>query len=539
MKLTIQAVYGVVILAGICPAQPVKLTFEIADVHASAPIKNSAMQGGVLRNGRYEIRRATMLDLIKTAYGVDPDTVFGGPAWLDWDRFDVIANAPPNTSAATVKAMLQSLLADRLKLVVHKDIKPIDGFVLSIGKGKHKLKTAADSNGECQSQPPRPPRPDSIPMAEVSCRSVSIGDFAAWLRAFANGYLNRPVLDSTGLQGAWDFDLRWTSKGMLVLAGADGISLFDAIDRQLGLKLEPGKVPMPVLMVDNVAEKPTPNLPEVRTALAPGPPAEFDVASVRLSPPGASLGPPPQVQPGGRFEARAYPMYLMIRQAWDANVLPGEDIPGTPKWLTLYQPLVDIVAKVPDSAIAGGGRVYDDSLQTMLRGLLTDRFKMKVHYEDRPADVYTLVSVKPKLKRADPSNRGGCKTGPSQEPRDIGAGPPPFVATCQNLTMAQFAERLSNIAPTYFRYAVFDGTGLEGAWDFTISFMPGNPNRASGGGGRSGGPAPARTEGVIDPTGGASLFEALEKQLGLKLEVHKQPEPVLVIDHIEERPTDN
>lgn len=103
------------------------------------------MQGGVSRAGRHEIRRATMLDLIKTAYGVDPDTVFGGPSWLEWDRFDVVARAPVNTPPDTVRLMLQSLLADRFKLVLHKDTKPIDGFILIQSKGKHKLKVADGS----------------------------------------------------------------------------------------------------------------------------------------------------------------------------------------------------------------------------------------------------------------------------------------------------------------------------------------------------------------------------------------------------------
>ena len=71
-------------------------TFQAADVRKSAPVTNPAMQeeGGILRGGRIEIRRATVVDLIKTAYGVDPDLVLGGPGWLDFDRFDVIAKSP-------------------------------------------------------------------------------------------------------------------------------------------------------------------------------------------------------------------------------------------------------------------------------------------------------------------------------------------------------------------------------------------------------------------------------------------------------------
>jgi uncharacterized protein (TIGR03435 family) len=533
----------VAVLCGAAFGQSAKPAFQIADVHISAPSRNQNMQGGVLQAGRYEIRRATMLDLIKTAYGVDADTVFGGPSWLEWDRYDVVAKAPAGTSAATVRLMLQALLADRFKLAVHKDTKPIQGFVLSMGKGKHKLKTA-DGSGEsgCVRQPPPPPNPDFIPPGVIFCRGVTMEEFAPLLRALGGGYLNGPVLDSTGLKGAWDFDIKVTDQIaiQLNLAGADGMTVFDAVDRQLGLKLEPGKVPMPALVVDSANEKPSANPPEVKTALPPPPSPEFEVASVRANPPGTQLGPPGGLQPGGRYEMHAFPMWVMIRQAWDVNTQPGEEIPGTPKWLDMYNPLIDIVAKVPATSFSGP-QLFNEDLQLMLRALLVDRFKMKAHYEDRPMDAYTLVAAKPKMKPADPANRTGCKFAPAA-PIDLTAGPPPRVATCQNITMAQFAERLQTIAPTYLHYPVLDASGIQGAWDFTLTFSGVDPNRAGGGGGRNGtkggGPAPAA--GVLsDPIGGVSLFDAVDKQLGLKLEKHQRPEPVFVIDHIEENPTDN
>src|SRR5580658_2260996 len=68
--------------------------FDIADVHVSPKATNPFMRGGVFRAGRYEIRTASMVDLIGTAYGVDADKVLGGPNWLDSDRFDVVAKAP-------------------------------------------------------------------------------------------------------------------------------------------------------------------------------------------------------------------------------------------------------------------------------------------------------------------------------------------------------------------------------------------------------------------------------------------------------------
>ncbi len=520
-----------------------KPAFQIADVHASAASRNAYMQGGVLRAGRYEIRRATMLDLIKTAYGVDADTVFGGPSWLEWDRFDVVAKAPAGTPVATLRLMLQALLADRFKLALHKDTKPIQGFVLSMGRGKPKMKEA-DGSGDtgCQRQPPPPPSPGFIPPGVVSCHGLSMEEFAPQLRSLAGTYLTGPVLDSTGLKGAWDFDIKWTDQIaiQLNLAGSEGITVFDAVDKQLGLKLEPGKVPMPVLVVDSANEKPSANPPAVATALPPPPLAEFEVASVRPSKPGAEedLG---EFLPGGRYEAHGVPLFVMLTQAWDIYRVPG-DYTGMPKWLTRDSPLFDIVAKAPASGVAvgEGHQVYD--LQSMIRALLVDRFKMKAHYEDRPMDAYTLVADKPKLKKADPSNRTGCKT--ARAPRAPGGGPPPMIATCQNITMGQFAEQLQIIAPSYLYYPVLDGSGIEGSWDFSLSFSPAPPNLAGGGGGgrgggKGGGPAPVAAGVLSDPVGGISLFDALEKQLGLKLEKHQRPEPVFVIDHIEEKPTDN
>src|ERR1700689_4383398 len=91
-------------------------TFELADVHVSPHTLTPNMRGGVLRAGRYDILTATMVDLIRTAYGIDADKVLGGPSWLDTDHFDVRAKAPSGATAETAKLMLQALLADRFQL---------------------------------------------------------------------------------------------------------------------------------------------------------------------------------------------------------------------------------------------------------------------------------------------------------------------------------------------------------------------------------------------------------------------------------------
>src|ERR1039458_7551787 len=96
--------------------------FEVADVHASP---GTRVRGPFVSGGRYELRTATMVDLIRTAYGIDADKVYGGPDWLEMDRFDVFAKLPPGSNAETRKLMLQALLAERFKLVVHNDTKPM------------------------------------------------------------------------------------------------------------------------------------------------------------------------------------------------------------------------------------------------------------------------------------------------------------------------------------------------------------------------------------------------------------------------------
>jgi uncharacterized protein (TIGR03435 family) len=158
----------------------------------------------------------------------------------------------------------------------------------------------------------------------------------------------------------------------------------------------------------------------------------------------------------------------------------------------------------------------------MLRNLLVDRFKMTTHYEDRLVDAYTLEAAKPKLTKADPSSRTGCRSN--------GALPGVLtVVTCRNVTMAQFVEELNHhIVIVASHRRVVDASGIEGAWDLTFTY------RVRPGGGAT------NAEGIAsDPGGGLSLFDAIEQQLGLKLQQTKRRMPVFVIDHIEETPTDN
>jgi uncharacterized protein (TIGR03435 family) len=102
--------------------------------------------------------------------------------------------------------------------------------------------------------------------------------------------------------------------------------------------------------------------------------------------------------------------------------------------------------------------------------------------------------------------------------------------------MALFAERLHNLA-LGLNSPVQDATGLEGGWDFTLAFSPIPPNLLNR---PTPGPDLAQNAPVAsDPSGGYTIFESIEKQLGLKLESQKRTLPVIVIDRIQQKPTDN
>jgi uncharacterized protein (TIGR03435 family) len=363
---------------------------------------------------------------------------------------------------------------------------------------------------------------------------MTMAAFAAGLRSMLGAQLGtNPVLDETGLKGSWNFDVKW-SLGLIGLAGDGGqISVADAIEKQLGLKLEQRQTPTPVIVVERANRTPGDNPPGVAEALPPIPtPTEFEVADVKLSSPEASPGFPPimmRMMPGGRYVSNGMPLRFLISRAFNVN--SNDQIVGLPSWADTLK--IDITAKAPADAVTGLA-VDQDTLAPMLRALLADRFKMTYHTEERPMTAYSLVSAKPKMKKADPASRIFCRTGIAPP----GSPPGSLTITCQNATMALFAERLRGLGQD-LQWPVLDATGIEGGWDFALTFSqlpPGALNRP-GRGGDAG--VPGGEPAASDPGGGYTVVEAIEKQLGLKLQSQKRPMPVFVIDHIEQKPTDN
>jgi uncharacterized protein (TIGR03435 family) len=361
--------------------------------------------------------------------------------------------------------------------------------------------------------------------------------FAQLLPRAMGAYLPNPVVDQTGLQGAWDFEFSVTPRPLLAQAGSEGISLFDALEKQLGLKLELKDMPSSALVVDSVERKPTPNSPDVAKVLPPPPPPEFEVASIRPTSPDEK-GTRAQIQPTGMVNVVGMPLRQLMQLAWD---LQSEELIDAPKWTATAR--FDLVARAFASTTnMDQPPIEIDTLRQMLRTFLIERFQIKTHVETREVSGYVLSAPKPRLTKADPSSRTRCTEGPAANTADPRNRTPILsrLITCQNMTIAQFAERLQSLAGGYVRVPVLDATGLDGGWTFTVNFTPiglvqGGPGRGGDAGPAPGGAALAASE----PTGALTLPEALDRQLGLKLELQKRPMPVLVFDNIAEKPLEN
>ncbi len=525
--------------------------FEAADVHVSDKTRNPIIRTGQVRGGRYEVRNATMVDLIRIAYGFDADKVLGGPSWLEMDRFDVIAKVPGDSTSETQKLMLQALLEDRCKLVVHKDTKPLPNYVLTVGEKLHLKKAGGSEESACKLNTDTGAPSESgnrISMVNSNrtvttinlgpgmavrylCRNMSLEEFAAALRGMAGASLGpNPVLNETGLEGRWNFDISYSVQlnGPMMGNAGDRVSIFDAVDKQLGLKLEEKPVPTPVIVVDSVNRKPTENPPGVAEALPSIPaPTEFEAASIK---PGDSTQKFTRfnIQPGGRLRVQGMPLRIIILRAFNTD--NEDEVVGLPKFADTDR--FDIEAKAPSPSPAAPPMEHE-TVAPMLRALLVDRFKMRYHTEERPVSAYSLVAVKPIMKKADSTSRTSCKN--ANPP--AGASPGSRVLRCQNVSMVQFADRLQNMAPE-LNWPVLDATGIEGSWNFTLTFSSGVAFAAGAGRGGEAGQTAGDVPSASEPVGGYDLFEAVAKQLGLKLEKQRRSMPVIVIDHLE-KPAEN
>src|SRR4051794_33034198 len=193
------------------------------------------------------------------------------------------------------------------------------------------------------------------------------------------------------------------------------------------------------------------------------------------------------MQPGGKFTARNVPLKVLIALAYHVR-----ELSGGPPWLETER--FDIVAKAAETTAS------QDDVRRMLRTLLSQRFGLVTHTEQKPAAAFALVRGKtaPKLQRSDAALLSEHRCVPGRGPsgqRHV---------ECRHIAMSVLADYLQELAPVDLPSPVVDQTGLEGEYDFVLDWMPAAP------------PASDPQDAVTPPSdGGPTIFDAVELQLGL------------------------
>jgi len=277
-------------------------SFEVAS------IKPVAAENGVFRismstspGGRYTAMRATASILIQQAYDVKDYQITNGPGWLTSQRYDIVAKADtPNIDREMLKVLLQSLLAERFQLQLHRETKELPIYALVVGKNGHKLRPSENQPAAPkEASPGDPSKPGQagvggavagrgmaagagavgggaasggrggsqirIGRGQLNAQMVPVSSIAAML----SQQLGRPVVDRTEIKGNFDFELQWTpdetQRGMgfggierpvgdspLPSGDPAGPSIFTAVQDQLGLRLEATKGPVESLVIDRI-----------------------------------------------------------------------------------------------------------------------------------------------------------------------------------------------------------------------------------------------------------------------------------------------
>jgi uncharacterized protein (TIGR03435 family) len=261
--------------------------FEVVSVRESIPDRNIAAgaRGGAgssgciglpqIGPGRLVFNNHSLYTMIVHAYGLicsdvsRTGLISGGADWVRSDKWVVQAVIPegaglqtsgivtpfrPAISDPRLRKMLQNLLADRFKLVTHLESKEIPMYALTVAKSGAKLQHP--ENVPCSLGDDgffKPLQPGQKPYCSLRFRNRAISDFIAVIRTF----LDRPVIDKTGLSGEFEFRLLFSDPNRPAVDPA-GPSIFTALEEQLGLKLENSKGPVEVLVIDSVS-KPTEN----------------------------------------------------------------------------------------------------------------------------------------------------------------------------------------------------------------------------------------------------------------------------------------
>ena len=225
--------------AGLLFSVTVYAQFEVASVKRSPPNRDNGPVGITTGNGRMTAYDVTLKRCIMSAFAVGQNQIAGGPDWFESERYDIVAHAEQSVGDRALMGMLQTLLMERFKLGLHREMRKMPAFVISVAKGGPKLEKSAGGDGST-----------TYSRGRLEVRATTMDSFAERLGRM----LDRPVVNRSELEGVFDFKLEW--------APDDAVndvrpSIFTAMQR-LGLRLRVEKTAVEVLVIDH-AEKPTAN----------------------------------------------------------------------------------------------------------------------------------------------------------------------------------------------------------------------------------------------------------------------------------------
>jgi uncharacterized protein (TIGR03435 family) len=238
--------------------------FEVASVKPAPPPRPLApgiIVGRASPPGSFN-RTGTVASLIQLAYELQIEQqVVGGPQWLREDRFEITARAGREAPFAEMRLMLRSLLVERFKLVARSEQREMPTYVLVLARSDKRFGPGLKKNeDDCKSLVEQP---RNVPPGAI--RATGCGSMATFVNTGASRQMGAPVIDATGLIGNFDWSYFYDAAGSLLGRGIEP-DVADlrvpqyptALQEQLGLKLEPRRAPIPVIVIDSV-ERPTPD----------------------------------------------------------------------------------------------------------------------------------------------------------------------------------------------------------------------------------------------------------------------------------------
>jgi uncharacterized protein (TIGR03435 family) len=227
-----------------------KAAFEVAAIR---PAKDDGNHSSNTDNSLYRAHNLNLKELIARAYDVDISLVSGGPSWIDSESYDITARIPEEFAHQTrdkLPQMIQSLLAERFQLVVRREPKQVSGYALVLAKKGTKMEPA---------KPDEKGSGTSTNNQHLTAHYITMEAFARYLTR--NREIAMPVVDKTGLTGAFNFELEWKPDQLQAKPEAsadDRPSIFTALQERLGLELKSAKVPVLTVVIDR-AERPQEN----------------------------------------------------------------------------------------------------------------------------------------------------------------------------------------------------------------------------------------------------------------------------------------